>query len=94
MIPPSAPPPPEEPSPSTPPTPGMPSGSPPPMTSWQDPSGVWAHFLSMGGQKATPQDVAVFFRTLLSFFNVIIQQNAAAAQRSFQYEQQVIEGQA
>jgi hypothetical protein len=47
-----------------------------------DPTGVWTKFLSAGGMVATPQEVKMFMQGMLKMFNVIIQQQNEAYQRS------------
>jgi hypothetical protein len=64
--------------PNTPPTP--PSNQPP--TSYMDPTGAWAKFLSTSGAPATAQDVKIFLQGIMKMFNVVIQQQQAAAARA------------
>lgn len=67
------------PSPIQPSQPSQPTAYP---TSYVDPSGAWAKFLSASGTPATAEDVKMFMNGLLKFFNVIIQQQQAAFKRS------------
>jgi hypothetical protein len=47
-----------------------------------DPAGVWTKFLSTGGIVASPQDVKMFVQGIMKMFNVLIQQQNAAAKRA------------
>lgn len=78
--------PPETPS-NTPPT--SPSGMP---TSWEDPTGAWASFLSTPGNPASAEEVQMFINGLLKFFNVMIQQQTSVMQQANQQLKEVAEG--
>ncbi len=53
-----------------------------PQTSYIDPTGAWSKFLSTPSQIATPQEVKMFLQGMMKMFNVIIQQQDAAAKRA------------
>lgn len=61
-------------------------------TSYVDPSGVWAKFLSTPGQAASAKDVQMFMNGLLKFFNVLIQQQQASFKRSIDQLKKTEEG--
>ncbi len=61
-------------------------------TSYVDPTGAWAQFLSTPGHKATAEDVQMFMRGLLKFFNVVIQQQQDSFKRSIDKLKQAEEG--
>jgi hypothetical protein len=61
-------------------------------TSYVDPTGAWAAFLSTPGHKATAHDVQLFMNGLLKFFNVIIQQQQASFKRSMDRLKKTEEG--
>ena len=61
-------------------------------TSYVDPTGAWQKFLSAGGQQATADQVKMFLQGLLKMFNVLIQQQEAAAKRSAQRLKDAISG--
>ena len=61
-------------------------------TSYVDPSGAWAKFLSTPGSPATAQDVQMFMNGLLKFFNVMIQQQQAATKRALDQLKKVAKG--
>lgn len=76
-----------------PPTPSAPSQAASNLpTSYVDPTGAWARFLSTPGQPATSQEVQLFMNGLLKFFNVIIQQQQAAFKRSMDHLKKVEKG--
>lgn len=68
---------------STPP-PSQPTGptGPGPQPSYIDPTGAWSKFLSTPSQVATPEEVKMFMQGMMKMFNVIIQQQDAAAKRA------------
>lgn len=76
--------------PPSPSQPGEPKTSLP--TSYVDPTGAWASFLSTPGKPATAHDVQLFMNGLLKFFNVIIQQQQAAFKRSMDRMKKVEKG--
>ena len=85
---------PTDPSQGIPPTaPSQPSQPANLPTSYVDPTGAWAAFLSTPGSKATADDVKMFMNGLLKFFNVIIQQQQDAFKRSMDHLKKVEEGQ-
>jgi len=52
-------------------------------TSYMDPTGVWAKFLSTPGQPATADEVKRFLGQLMIFFNSVVQaQMDASAKRA------------
>ena len=55
-----------------------------------DPTGAWQKFLSQSGTPATPQDVARFFNTLLSFFNLMIKQADDAHKRQMEQQKETM----
>jgi hypothetical protein len=57
-----------------------------------DPTGAWAKFLSTPGHAATADDVKMFMKGMLKMFNVLIQQQNAAAQRANDKLKRAIEG--
>lgn len=61
-------------------------------TSYVDPSGAWAKFLSTPGNPATAKDVQLFMNGLLKFFNVMIQQQQAATKRALDKLKKVAKG--
>ncbi len=63
------------------PQPQSPTGEP---TSYVDPSGAWAKFLSTPNAPATAKEVQLFMNGLLKFFNVVIQQQQDSFKRSIQ----------
>lgn len=63
-----------------------------PIPSSLDPTGAWSKFLSAGGNIATPQEVKMFMQGMLKMFNVLIQQQNEAAQRSAERLKKAIEG--
>jgi hypothetical protein len=70
------------------------SGGPQEGSSSGDPTGVWSKFLSGGGNVATPQEVKMFIQGILKMFNVLIQQQNAAAERAAQQLKKAEEGEA
>ncbi len=81
------------PSPSIPPS--GPQGTQPPTsepTSYVDPSGAWAKFLSTSSGQATAQDVQMFMNGLLKMFSIVIQQQQEAAKRAADKMKQAAEG--
>jgi hypothetical protein len=61
-------------------------------TSYVDPTGAWAGFLSTPGHPASAQEVQLFMNGLLKFFNVLIQQQQDAAKRSLEKLKESEEG--
>jgi hypothetical protein len=61
-------------------------------TSYVDPTGTWAAFLSKSGTPATAKDVQMFMNGLLKFFSIIIKQQQDAYKRSMQHLKDVEEG--
>ncbi len=57
-----------------------------------DPTGAWSKFLSTPGNVATPEEVKLFMQGLLKMFNVIIQQQTAAAHRAAEQMKKAEEG--
>jgi hypothetical protein len=53
-------------------------------TSYVDPTGAWAAFLSTPGHSATAKDVQMFMNGLLKFFNVLIQQQQDSFKRTIE----------
>lgn len=58
----------------------QPEGSYP--TSYVDPTGAWAKFISTPGNPASAEDVKMFMQGLLKFFGVLIKQEQDAAKRA------------
>ena len=81
-------------------TPTDPAGNTPPVnpippttpTSNVDPTGAWSKFLSTPGEAATADQVKQFLQGMMKMFNVIIQQQDAAAKRSAQRLKDAISG--
>lgn len=71
--------------------PPLPS-APPEQTSYMDPSGKWAAFLSTPGNPATAQQVQMFMNTMLQFFSAMISQQQADMQQANQQLKNVAEG--
>lgn len=71
-----------------------PQSQPPAATSTKDvdPTGVWTKFLSMGGQAATPEEVKLFIQGMMKMFNILIQQQNAAAKRASEKLRKASEG--
>ena len=59
-----------------------PAGPGVPQPSQIDPTGAWSKFLSTPSQVATPEEVKMFMQGMMKMFNVIIQQQDAAAKRA------------
>ncbi|MBS0604978.1 MAG: hypothetical protein JSS60_08100 [Verrucomicrobia bacterium] len=78
------------PTPPTQPPQSQPQGSLP--TSYVDPTGAWAKFLSTTGAQATAQDVQMFLQGMLKMFSIVIQQQQAAAQRAAANMKKAIDG--
>ena len=76
--------------PTAPPQPAEPPTNLP--TSYVDPSGAWAKFLSTPGNPATAKEVQLFMNGLLKFFNVMIQQQQAATKRALDQLKKVAKG--
>ncbi len=57
-----------------------------------DPTGVWTKFLSSGAGPATPEEVKLFIEGMMKMFNVLIQQQNAAAKRASEKLKKAIEG--
>lgn len=73
--------------------PQQPEQQPPTLpTSYVDPTGAWAKFLSTPGHAASADDVKMFMQGLLKFFSVIIQQQQDAYKRSMEQLKKVEEG--
>ena len=81
-------------SPTTPQTP-PPGGAPPESTAQTqsiDPAGIWAKFLSTGGQQATPEEVKMFLQNYEKMLSVLVQQNQKAFARAQQQMREALEG--
>ncbi len=78
--------------PYTPPGQQPPPGAPPPQTSYLDPSGKWAAFLSTPGNPASAEQVKMFMNTMLQFFNSMVAQQQADMQQANQQLKNVAEG--
>jgi hypothetical protein len=63
-----------------------------PATSYVDPTGAWAKFLSGPGGQATAEDVKMFLNGMLKMFNVLIQQQQRAAKRAADVLKKAAEG--
>lgn len=61
-------------------------------TSYVDPTGAWAKFLSTPGQSASAEDVKIFMQGLLKFFSLIIQQQQDSFKRSMEQLKKAQEG--
>jgi hypothetical protein len=61
-------------------------------TSYVDPTGAWAKFLSTPGHAASADEVKLFMEGMLKMFNVLIQQQNAAAKRASEQMKKAIEG--
>ncbi len=86
---------PSQPPPKIPPQPPVsPQGQPTSQmpTSYVDPTGAWAKFLSTPGHQASAEDVKVFMQGMLKMFNVLIQQQNEAAKRAAEKLKKAIEG--
>lgn len=66
----------------TPPIQPIQTGAPPPSKNKMDPTGAWSKFLSTPGNAASADDVKMFMQGMLRMFNVLIQQQNEAYQRS------------
>jgi hypothetical protein len=71
--------------------PPLPS-APPAQTSYMDPTGAWAAFLSTPGNPASADQVKMFMNTLLQFFNTMIAQQQADMTAANQRLKNVAEG--
>jgi hypothetical protein len=86
---------------STPIDPSQSGGMPPtgpigpgtPQPSSIDPTGAWSKFLSTPSQVASPEEVKMFIQGMMKMFNVMIQQQDAAAKRAAQKLKKAEEGQ-